>query len=828
MKSLNKWSIVFVGLLLVLMGLVGEGFAQQDEPLVIGLEDADLTFLGEDIADWAAYFASPAGDVNGDGLYDVLIGAPMAGNKVCPTGEPPPCADPNYLPKGEGVGYLVLGRPQNEWPPSPMNLADADASFLGCEELSMTARQLYTAGDVNGDGYDDILISGWKCFKEDYKGKAYLFLGRPDVEYWGRYFPVEQADASFQGEHGLGEGPPDFYGDMASYYVSTAGDVNADGYDDFLITATKNYEAAPNAGQVYLILGRPAADWGSNYPLAQADASFLGEAEGDRLGRSATGVGDVNGDGYADFLIASISSDYGGIDAGQNYLFLGRATEDDPDYDPSRPWWGTDYSVAGADASFVGEAEGDESGRRVAGAGDVNGDGYSDFLMGAARNSLMGHWAGIAHLILGRQEADWGMHYSLAQADASFVGEQNRDQAGRRLSGAGDANNDGYDDFLIGAPHNNRAGEFSGTAYLIYGRPDVNWGSYYPLSEADVIYTGKPDVGVAGYDVAEIGDFDGDSIDDFLIAAYGGRNNNETTPGEAYLLLGNDAPRPMQFIPDAPEGNVGEWQAFTGDYWEPNGWQDLDSVQLVLGRDEQDPKGLHVIYQPADDALYLRNSGEPGWLGPCSPGEVVKLNNTVVQLDCGKSTVVRGPSGRLRVMWYARWLRRPFGASADLLAYLQAEDLSGHDSGFVEFGTWPLWWHELRVDKTVAPSTWMSAGVPLTYTLTFSNTGGITATNVLITDVVPSELINVSIDSNRPITRTGTVTYTWFVGDLPLAEGGVITITGEIEPDLPPGHTFTNTATISGSPLGSELGRSATSSVMVVLSFRTYVPSVTK
>jgi hypothetical protein len=194
-----RWGIAFLVVCVVLIRPAEGSDAQVDEALQIGLASADLTLVGEDKGDWTAYFASPAGDVNGDGLGDVLVGAPMAGEKVCPypLNEDGSCPG---LPKGQGVAYLVLGRPKGEWLPNPVNLAQADASFLGCEINSMTARQLYTAGDVNGDGYDDILVSGWKC-GVNYTGKTYLFLGRPDVGYWGRFFPVAQADASFLGEN---------------------------------------------------------------------------------------------------------------------------------------------------------------------------------------------------------------------------------------------------------------------------------------------------------------------------------------------------------------------------------------------------------------------------------------------------------------------------------------------------------------------------------------------------------------------------------------------------------------------------------------------------
>jgi hypothetical protein len=776
---------------LVFLGIVGVALAQTISPSEVNLADADLTLVGEENGDWAGYFASPAGDVNADGLGDIIIGAPMAGNKVCPWPEDP-CPG---IPKGEGETYLILGRPESQWPASPMNLANADASFLGCEAKSMTGRQIYTAGDVNGDGYDDFLISGWKC-GSNFTGKAYLFLGRPNID-WGAEFPVEGADASFLGENAW---------DFLAYYTSTAGDVNGDGYDDFLITST-HYDdgAVQDPGKTYLILGRSAADWGKDFPVEQADASFIGEAEDDRIGRAATGVGDVNGDGYDDFLVGSISNDEGGINAGQNYLFLGR-DENDPS------WWGTDAPVTAADASFIGESgplvlpngslerTGDESGRRVARAGDVNGDGLSDFLIGAALNDHDPgnplYDAGAAYLILGRAAADWGMDFPLALADAKFLGEARRDQAGRRVSGAGDVNNDGYDDFLVGAPHNNRGGEIAGAAYLIYGRAEADWGRAFPLAEADVAYLGKPDIGVAGYDVAWIGDFSADGVDDLLVAAYGGRND-VNVPGEVYVLLGSevgappdmtppetaitsgppdpssspeasfeftgddgsgsgvagfecqldgggwtpcsspqvytgladgshtfevyaidnqgnadpspasypwtvetvsppgDAPLPLEFIdldaadPSAPGGRVAEWHRLTGTYWDPNGWGDIDRAQLVVGQDPADTTGVYVKYEPATNGLFLQKSDGSGWLGPCAPRELGSLDNGIVLLSCRGSNVTLLNNEEIRISWSAKFIQNVQDPIVHNV-YLQAVDLSGDDSGAVEFGTWTL------------------------------------------------------------------------------------------------------------------------------------------
>lgn len=1021
--------------ILVLLSLffIPSGYVTSEwvHSLVVDLEDADWTLVGEDNGDWAGYFASPAGDVNGDGLGDILIGAPMAGNKVCPYPLNPDGSCPG-LPKGQGVAYLILGR-EGAMEQDPLNLENADASFLGCETNSMTARQLYTAGDVNGDGYDDILISGWKC-GESYQGKAYLFLGRPDVETWGRKYEVENADASFLGEN---------LWDFLSYYVSTAGDVNNDGFDDFLITSThheydeicspgspeicpgccknlnsstellnneedtwqimgdlniermdhtiiqigndimvaggknlSNYldsaeifdsgtgtwflksslnkartdhtmtalldgnilvtggqndggvlnsaelydpdtdnwmftesltfsrtnhsatllddgkvlivggrnetsslsiaelfdpisgtwvetespsvarynhtatllpdgkvliiggqnesgylnsvelfnpvnnqwstltnlnfmrsnhtatmlpdanillvvgggndsgalatsealdlttetwtssnmkEARANHtatlmpdgkvvitggqndsgsvssyeyystdtttwefglnrnlnigranhtaiilhnstllltggrnctdfGKVYLLLGRPEADWGANFDLANADASFLGEGVNDRLGRSATGVGDVNGDGFDDFLISSISSDSAGINAGENYLFLGRATKNDEDYDPTRPWWENDYSVAYADASFVGEAPGDESGRRVSWAGDVNGDGLDDMLLQAALNDYSGRDAGITYLVLGRHAADWGMHYSLATADASFVGENRWDQSGRRISGAGDVNNDGFNDILIGAPHHQEGeqipGIINGKAYVIFGRALVDWGLYYPLSLADIQYIGKPDVGVAGYDVGWINDFNGDEIDDFIIAAYGGRNN-ETVPGDTYVLLGSETPSPVQFNSEIIDSQNLPLLIYTGEYWDPNGWDDIRIAELSF-HDFDSSIEIKLRYDNAINGLYLFDNTEDIWLGPCTPGETSQLTYDYVRLECGGSKIADDGNNTIRIAWRIRWMDLDV-KNGHFHVYLKAIDKSGNDSLPKYFGTWTFW-----------------------------------------------------------------------------------------------------------------------------------------
>lgn len=491
--------------LLLSWALGGARVAGQQEGQRFSLAGASLAFLGEKENDWSGYSVAPAGDVNGDGYRDLLIGAPYAG----------PVSG-----KGQGRAYLFLGRPTSEWPTGHISVVDADASFLGPKPATMAARQLYAAGDVNGDGYDDFLITCWMCYGS--KGAAYLILGRPGAD-WGQDHPLEtEADARFFGEN---------YNDRAGYYAATAGDVNADGYDDFLITAVGDEEGGGfRAGQTYLILGKPQADWGIWFTLDHANASFLGEAEGDAAGRSAAGVGDVDQDGLADFMIGAPFRDEAGVDAGKAYLIRGRQAAD----------WGMDYGLALADASFVGEAEGDQMGRRVSGAGDANGDGYDDFLLGASYNDQAAPDAGKAYFFLGRLTVDWGQAYPVAQADASFLGENEADQAGRRVSAAGDMNHDGLGDFVISAPHYSLSFDpvpsEEGASYAIYGREGADWGMDFALAQADVIYVGEAADDHAGYDIAPLGDMNGDGVDDLVLGAYGADVNGDQS-GETYVIL---------------------------------------------------------------------------------------------------------------------------------------------------------------------------------------------------------------------------------------------------------------------------------------------------
>ena|GEM_PF-2066956 len=455
------------------------------------------SYEGTQHGERVGYILSGVGDVNGDGYDDFAIG--NFHTNLTPGLEDKAKAGSVYLILGKSSGFQL-----------DVDLENADAHFLGKNYGDAVGWDIGNRGDINGDGFDDILIGAAAGDVPGNPGHVFLVFGNASAN-WGNDFTLEdQADASFDGEANA---------IWTGYSVDIIGDLNDDGYDEFLIGAPLVDDEDTDRGKVYLFRGK-AQGWQRHISVTEADAIFYGDVEGHRAGYSTKGVGDVNGDGIPDFAIGN-RAPYEPND--RVFLLFGRSTLD----------WGTSFDLGDADVIFEGTDRYDGwAGWKIAPAGDVNGDDYDDILIGDPYCSSS---QGKVFLIFGKSSG-WSS-ISLNQADVVYQGSA-AEQAGSGLGGNLDYDNDGLSDILIGAPGNSRNGTEAGEVYLVKGKRD-GWQSIVNLNETYDYFRGEVEDQGVGYAVSSAGDFNRDGADDFVVSAPWNDDAGWVDFGKIYLFLGN-------------------------------------------------------------------------------------------------------------------------------------------------------------------------------------------------------------------------------------------------------------------------------------------------
>ena len=316
------------------------------------LASADATITGEQSGSELGFQMNAQCDVDGDGNDDLLLGAP----------------DMNGNGRLSGAAYLVHGPIYGA-----MSASAADMIYYGETTNETAGHSIGCGGDLDGDGFDDVVIGGDENDAGGAEaGAVYVFYG--PVAGGTVNLSATTADAKIIGENA---------GDGAGIAISGGSDLTGDGRDDLVLSAVLADTSAANSGIIYVVDSPVTGQW----ELAGASIRLTGAA-GEQAGTFLSQVGDVDGDGYADLLVGARRADGGAADGGVTYLFYG----------PLSPG---ERTLASADAIFQGTGSGDLSGTIGSLHGDVNGDGVDDLLIGAPNHDGTGADAGAAYLWLG-------------------------------------------------------------------------------------------------------------------------------------------------------------------------------------------------------------------------------------------------------------------------------------------------------------------------------------------------------------------------------------------------------------------------------------------
>jgi len=498
-------------------------------PPVVQLSNIDgingFILDGINANDRSGYAVSAAGDVNGDGFDDVIIGAFYA--------DPGGRAD-------AGESYVVFGQAG----PFPTNFAlsslNGSNGFVleGIDSGDRSAQTVSAAGDINGDGFDDVIIGAVYAdpMAGNAAGESYVVFGQAGP------FPANFALSNLNGTNGFileGINAVDLSG-----AVSAAGDINGDGIDDLIIGARG---ADPGgkivAGESYVVFGQTGLFPGI-FALSSLNGSNGFILEGidafDSIGRAVGAVGDINGDGFDDLIIGAGSADSMGVnDAGESYVVFGRTGAFPANFELSSLNGTNGFILEGIDAY-------DNSGKAVSAAGDINGDGFDDLIIGADNADPFGaNEAGESYVVFGRV-GPYPANFALSSLNGTngftLDGIDAFDISGFAVSAAGDINGDGFDDLIIGAYRADQTGAvYVGESYVVFGQK-----APFPANLALSSLTGSNGFILEGIDagdssgrsVGAAGDINGDGIDDLIIGAWGADPIGGGDAGESYVVFG--------------------------------------------------------------------------------------------------------------------------------------------------------------------------------------------------------------------------------------------------------------------------------------------------
>jgi hypothetical protein len=431
--------------------------------------NANAQLIGKQEFAQAGKAVASAGDVNGDGYSDVIVGAPLFDS-----------SKPN-----QGAFFIYFG--------SSLGLnPNGGITCTGDNKIgnAFFGSSLSSAGDVNGDGFSDVIVGSWGYSNgETEEGAAYIFYGSAaGINLTGVKIESNQATASF------------------GQSVAGAGDINGDGFSDVVVGAPSYSNGEVDEGAAFIFKG-------SQTGISTVPAQVLeSNQETSYYGSSVASAGDVNGDGFSDIVVGAYKYDnLFAIDIGAAFIYSGAQS-----------------SIQSNPAmTLLGTQEGAQFGYAVSSAGDLNGDGYSDIIVGSPNYTNGQNGEGAISIYL----ASWQGQGIENQVKALIEGGQAGAAFGKSVACAGDVNGDGFSDVIVGEPLRDNG------ANLQEGRATVYFGSFSETFNPKSIINSNQAGAELGTSVASAGDINGDGFSDIIIGAPS-YDKNLTDDGIALVFHG--------------------------------------------------------------------------------------------------------------------------------------------------------------------------------------------------------------------------------------------------------------------------------------------------